>query len=70
MSPSLEGFAVEDRGGRLHRAGARIEEGEVVVELPEGVDPVRIQYAWSCNPPSPLYNAAGLPAVPFNVPIE
>lgn len=69
-SPSLEGFAVEDRGGRLHRAGARIEEGEVVVELPEGVDPVRIQYAWSCNPPSPLYNAAGLPAVPFNVPTE
>ena len=43
VSPSLEGFAVEDRGGRLHRAGARIEEGKVVVELPEGVDPVRIQ---------------------------
>lgn len=71
VSPSeaVGSFAVGDEKGRFVWAEARIEGDQVVVTIPKGCKPVRLQYAWSCNPPSTLYNGAGLPAVPFNIEI-
>lgn len=66
----IKGFAVECRTGGLHWAEASIEGETVVVKTPDGVSPIRIQYAWSCNPHISLYNEAGLPALPFYVPVE
>lgn len=66
----LKGFAVEGRDGELHWAEASVEGETVVVRIPEGVAPVRVQYAWSCNPEVSLYNGAGLPALPFYVSVE
>lgn len=60
-------FAVGDAKNRFVWAEAAIDGEEVVVRVPRGCKPVRLQYAWSCNPPSTLYNGAGLPAVPFNI---
>ena len=33
--------------------------------LPAVPKPVAVRYAWAHNPPTNLYNGAGLPAAPF-----
>lgn len=66
---SVGSFAVGDDKGRYVWVEAVVEGDQVVVKIPRGCKPVRLQYAWSCNPPSTLYNEAGLPTIPFNIEI-
>jgi hypothetical protein len=61
----LEEFAVSGEDGRWVWADARIEGDAVVVSAPGVSRPVAARYAWQANPKATLYNAAGLPAVPF-----
>ncbi len=61
----LEEFAVAGNDGKWVWADARIERDAVVVSSPEVAQPVAARYAWQANPKATLYNAAGLPAVPF-----
>ena len=37
----------------------------VMVESSEVSEPIDVRYAWECDPPTELVNAANLPASPF-----
>lgn len=59
------GFAVAGEDRRFHWASAVIQGTAVVVSCPAVPDPIAVRYAWADNPDCTLYNAEGLPAVPF-----
>ncbi len=61
----LEQFAVAGEDRKWHWAEARIEADTVVVSSSAVPDPKEARYAWQANPAAPLFNGAGLPAVPF-----
>ena len=61
----LTGFAIAGADRRFVWADAVIDGDEVVVSSPTVPSPVAVRYAWDINPECNLYNAAGLPAVPF-----
>ena len=63
---SLDGFVIAGADQKFVPATAQIDGHKVIVSSPAVSAPVAVRYAWmnfpaSCN----LYNAAGLPAVPF-----
>ena len=59
-------FAIAGKDRRYVWADARIEGETVVASHPEVPAPVAVRYAWADNPEGcNLYNAAGLPAMPF-----
>ena len=47
------------------RAGAKLENGDLVVAAPTVKEPVAVRYAWEPDPAAVLSNAEGLPAAPF-----
>jgi sialate O-acetylesterase len=51
-------------------ARARIEDGNVLLTLPDGADPERVRYCWADSPVCTLYDESGLPAGPFELPVE
>jgi len=61
----LKGFAIAGRDRKFVWADAKIEGRSVVVWSDKVVQPAAVRYAWADNPVANLYNAAGLPAVPF-----
>ena len=61
----LEGFAIAGSDRQWHWGEAVIDGRSVVVSCPDVEAPVAVRYAWHVNPLCNLYNAAGLPAVPF-----
>jgi sialate O-acetylesterase len=61
----VKGFTVAGADKRFVPAEARVEGNTVVVSSPEVSKPVAVRYAWKDNPEVSLYNAAGLPMVPF-----
>jgi len=61
----VKGFAVAGSDGRFYWARAEIAGGGVTVWSDEVDSPVAVRYAWGNNPVCNLYNASGLPAVPF-----
>jgi sialate O-acetylesterase len=61
----VKGFALAGEDQQWHGAEARIEGEKVVVSSPDVAEPVAVRYAWADNPPTNLYNDAGLPAAPF-----
>jgi sialate O-acetylesterase len=61
----LEEFSVAGADRKWHWAEAKIDGDTVVVSSTEVAKPVAVRYAWQSNPAATLYNAAGLPAVPF-----
>ena len=63
-------FAVGDAEGNFAWAEARVEGGKVVLSVAGIGEPAIVRYAWQINPPAPLYNSAGLPAVPFELTVE
>ncbi len=63
--PKLAEFSVAGADRKWSWADARVEGDTVLVSSPSVPDPVAARYAWQANPAATLYNAAGLPAVPF-----
>lgn len=61
----VEGFAVCGADKKWVWANARISDNRVAVWSDQVAEPVAVRYAWADNPTCNLYNAAGLPAVPF-----
>ena len=63
---AVKGFAVAGEDRQWHWAtSATIDGDSVVVSSDKVTKPVAVRYAWAHNPPTNLYNKAGLPAVPF-----
>ncbi|HEY3333344.1 MAG TPA: sialate O-acetylesterase [Capsulimonadaceae bacterium] len=62
---TLRGFAIAGDDGVYHWADAEIAGDTVIVSSPAVPSPTTVRYAWADNPICNLYNAAGLPAVPF-----
>lgn len=62
----IHGFQIAGSDKRFYWAKAYIEGESVVLKAEEVETPVAVRYAWSSNPGKlDLYNAEGLPAVPF-----
>ena len=62
----LKHFAIAGADRKFVWADAKIDGETVVVSSPLVSAPVAVRYAWADNPEGcNLYNAAGLPAVPF-----
>jgi sialate O-acetylesterase len=61
----LVGFAVAGADQEFHWAEAEIIGNRVIVQSPDVRKPVAVRYGWADNPAVALYNAEGLPAVPF-----
>jgi sialate O-acetylesterase len=66
----LRGFTIAGKDGRFVPAEARIENHTVVVSNPEVKEPVAVRYAWADVPDCNLFNAEGLPAVPFRTDVR
>ena len=62
----VHGFAVAGIDNIFYWAKASIKDNTVIVTSDEVKNPLAVRYAWSDNPGViDLYNAEGLPAVPF-----
>lgn len=62
---TLEGFELAGADGAYHPARAEAGTDSVTVWSDEVPAPETVRYAWTNYGPAGLYNAAGLPAVPF-----
>ena len=63
----LKGFGIAGEDGRWAWADAQIAGDTVVLSSSEIEHPVSFCYGWANNPIGNLYNAEGLPAIPFSV---
>jgi sialate O-acetylesterase len=61
----LIGFQIAGEDKKWAWADATIDGDTVIVKSAQVAKPVAVRYAWANNPPSTLYNKAGLPALPF-----
>lgn len=61
----LRGFALCGEDGVFWYADAKIESNKIILNCPKAPSPVHIRYAWEGDPHAELYNAEGLPALPF-----
>ena len=62
----LEGFSIAGKDRKFAWAKAFIDaDGKIIIYNENIIDPVAVRYAWSNNPAANLFNAHGLPAVPF-----
>jgi sialate O-acetylesterase len=59
------GFEIAGADGKFQWAQARQDGGEIVVLGTDLQRPVAVRYDWSNTPDGNLYNAEGLPALPF-----
>lgn len=58
-------FALAGSDGVFYKATANIVNQSIELTCPEVSKPVAVRYAWARNPIVNLYNANGLPALPF-----
>lgn len=62
----LEGFSIAGEDRKFVWAKAFIDaNGKIIVYNENIAEPVAVRYAWSNNPATNLFNAQGLPAIPF-----
>jgi sialate O-acetylesterase len=62
---------VEGMDGIFIPAPARLAGDRTIrIDLPAGVEPVAVRYAWGNNPSLWIYDIEGLPAAPFSAKIE
>jgi sialate O-acetylesterase len=59
-----------DSVGTCRFAQSRIDGTDVVLEIPGDLSPTRVRYCWADSPVCTLYDASGLPAGPFEMPIH
>jgi sialate O-acetylesterase len=60
-------FEVGDERGRFTKVDAKIDGVKIVITWPKEKSASSVRYAWAANPLANLYNAAHLPASPFQV---
>jgi sialate O-acetylesterase len=65
---ALLGFELAGGDGKFEPADASIRGASVVVECKAVTDPVRVRFLWSDTAEATLFNGAGLPASPFELP--
>jgi sialate O-acetylesterase len=65
LRAELKGFEVAGADGKFVPAKATIEGDKVVVWSDDVKEPTQVRYDWAAYPEGNLYNAEGLPAVPF-----
>ncbi len=61
----LAGFVIAGDDRKFVRANAEINGARVIVSSPAVPKPKFVYYAWADSPVCNLYDAAGLPAIPF-----
>jgi len=61
----LRGFEIAGEDGKFVPAQAKIDGEQVVVSSEAVAKPQAVRYSWAAFPEGNLYNAEGLPAVPF-----
>ena len=61
----LKGFAIAGADGNYHWAQARLANNTISVYSEDVAQPIAVRYNWGNSPDGNLYNAEGLPAVPF-----
>ncbi|MEX0713705.1 MAG: sialate O-acetylesterase [Pirellulales bacterium] len=61
----LAGFTVAGKDRKFVKAYAEIDGGHIVVHSPQVPQPVAVRFGWANYPVVNLWNAAGLPAIPF-----
>ena len=66
----VAGFQVVGADGKTRWADARIKDDAVIVSLPDDIPAAEIRHAWDDFPVCNLYNAADLPAGPFQMKVE
>jgi len=64
-----QSFEVAGSDGRFHPATVTLSGATALVRAAGVSHPMLVRYAWRNAPEANLYNGAGLPAVPFSVPI-
>ena len=62
-------FALSDSTGKWFWADAKIDGKTILLSSKDVSRPTQVQYAWQSNPIATVYNAEGLPMVPFNEPV-
>ena len=66
----IPGFALCGNDGKWYWADyAEIKGNTVIVSSNKVPMPTKIRYGWMNNPTVNLYSKAGLPAVPFELPV-
>jgi sialate O-acetylesterase len=61
----LKGFSICGADRKFKWADALIDGNAVIVSSGKVPAPVAVRYGWAANPVCNLFNAEGLPAVPF-----
>lgn len=59
-------FALSDSAGKWFWADAIIDGKTILLSSKDVSRPTQVQYAWQSNPIATVYNAEGLPMIPFN----
>jgi sialate O-acetylesterase len=65
LMAELRGFEIAGEDGKYVPAKAAIEGNMVIVSSDAVAEPKMVRYNWAAYPDGNLYNAEGLPAVPF-----
>ncbi len=60
-----QSFVIAGEDREFHKAVATIQNAQIYLSSTQVTKPKYVRYAWARNPIVNLYNAAGLPAVPF-----
>jgi len=61
----IRGFTVAGSDRKFYPATAEYRDRRIVLRSEEVPRPVAVRYGWADNPDCTLYNAEGLPAIPF-----
>jgi sialate O-acetylesterase len=67
---SAEPIGFELCGKTCSYASAEIAHGEIQLAIPAKTTPAWVRYCWADGPICTLFDGAGLPAAPFDLPIE
>lgn len=62
---ALDGFEIAGEDGKFVPAKAEIDGETIVVSSGDVKEPTQVRYSWAAFPNGNLFNAEGLPAVPF-----
>ena len=64
------GFELCSEAGQCRYAEAQLAVDRVTLKREKGEQPAQVRYCWADDPICTLYDGAGLPAGPFEIPVE